>query len=244
MLRGLVHLLLLSLSVSAYGQYVERANFQYKSKSYDIISFNVDSGFISSISILENNSLSAENIYFDSLMQSRKFFAITAGSVDTLCNLLGFVVSNGVVRQKLNLGVGIGNFYAFGNSVLVMSKESIYFFAPSSLIRSTQYDFAIQSGPILVEKGKINSFFSNSSQNKYIRCGVGVSGNSFNQKLHFVLSNEPVTFYQISDLFLSKLKCSDALLLESSFLASAHFPNIQRSYSPYRKVCKYIYIKL
>lgn len=244
MFRGLVILLFLIFTFPAASQYVERTNFNYKSKSYEIISFKVDSGFVSSISILDNISLTAESFFFDSLSKVGKFFAITAGSVDTLCNLLGFLVSNGVVKQKLNLGVGVGNFYAFGNSVLVMSKANIGFVAPNSLIASTQYDFALQSGPTLVDKGKINSVFSNSSQNKYVRCGIGLSGSSSNLKLHFVLSNEPVSFYQISDLFLNKLRCTDAYLLESSFLASAHFPNSKKTFSPIRRTCKYIYIKM
>lgn len=237
-------LLLLFFSLSASSQHIERANFLYKSKFYDIISFNVDSSFVSSISIVENNSLIPENLYFDSLSQYGKFFAITAGSVDSLCNLLGFYSLNGFVKQKLNLGTGVGNFYSFGNSVLVMSKSDAHFISTGNFLPSVKYDFALQSGPILVESGKINSAFSSSSQNKFIRCGVGVSRSSTKVQMHFVLSNEPVTFYQISDLFVNKLKCTDAFLLESSFSASAHFPNSKKVHSPVRSVCKYIYVRL
>lgn len=68
--------------------------------------------------------------------------------------------------------------------------------------------YAIQNGPILVLDGKINSEFNPESPNKLLRNGIGIDRSG---RIHFVISKENVTFYELASYFLNDLKCDNAL---------------------------------
>jgi uncharacterized protein YigE (DUF2233 family) len=71
---------------------------------------------------------------------------------------------------------------------------------------------ATQSGPLLLRNGVMHPAFRANATSRHIRNGVGVVGN----KVIFVISNEPVTFYELAAFFRDELKCRDALYLDGA----------------------------
>ena len=65
---------------------------------------------------------------------------------------------------------------------------------------------------MLVINGRINANFLQDASSYKIRNGVGIK----DQKLYFVISREPVTFYQFASYFKDSLKTDNALYLDGS----------------------------
>ena len=80
---------------------------------------------------------------------------------------------------------------------------------------------ATQSGPLLLRHGQMHPAFNPHSTSRQIRNGVGVIGS----KVLFVISDEPVTFYELAAFFRDELQCRDALYLDgaiSSMYSAGH----------------------
>jgi uncharacterized protein YigE (DUF2233 family) len=75
---------------------------------------------------------------------------------------------------------------------------------------------AVQSGPLLLEGGVINSQFRPASTNKNRRTGVGVLEDG---RVVFALASEPVNFYGFARQFLD-LGCKMALYLDGGPIGS------------------------
>ena len=146
-------------------------------------------------------------------------FAMNAGMFEPDLSPVGLFVARGRELSPLNLADGPGNFYLKPNGVFVLTQ------AGPKILDSTRYSepsagvlLATQSGPLLLKGGVINPAFSATSKSKHIRNGVGVRGN----EAIFVISNEPVTFYEFAKYFKDRLHCPDALYFDgvvSSLLA-------------------------
>jgi uncharacterized protein YigE (DUF2233 family) len=83
---------------------------------------------------------------------------------------------------------------------------------------------ATQSGPLLLNDGKIHPVFNPKSENRNIRTGVGVKGP---KDIVFVMSLDTVTFYEMAVLFRDALTCPNALYLDgiiSQFYPENHSP--------------------
>ncbi len=78
---------------------------------------------------------------------------------------------------------------------------------------------ATQSGPMLVIDGALHPAFNPGSSNLAIRNGVGILPTG---KLVFVLSKEPVNFYDFASYFKS-LGCLNALYLDG-FVSRMYLP--------------------
>ena len=83
---------------------------------------------------------------------------------------------------------------------------------------------ATQSGPLLVRRGVIHPAFRASSSSRLIRNGVGVTGNY----AVFVISEKPVTFYELASYFRDELNCPDALYLDG-VVSSLHSAELGRT---------------
>jgi uncharacterized protein YigE (DUF2233 family) len=73
--------------------------------------------------------------------------------------------------------------------------------------------FATQSGPMLIANGIKNSKFQKGSNNFYIRSGVGLISK---QKIVFIISDNPVNFYDFSSVFEQIFGCKNALYLDGA----------------------------
>jgi uncharacterized protein YigE (DUF2233 family) len=141
-------------------------------------------------------------------------FAMNAGMYGEDFRPIGLYIEDGRQVKKLNRRNGGGNFHLKPNGVFyiadgkpgVMETEA---FAKSGL----KPDFASQSGPMLVVNGKLHPKFSPAGTSRKMRNGVGIDdrGNAV-----FVISEDPVTFYEFARLFRDGLNCRNALFFDGS----------------------------
>ncbi len=173
---------------------------------------------------------SIENLksYFEQLPEDL-LFATNGGIFTKQLTPVGLYVENKKELYPNNLSDGEGNFYMKPNGIFYLTGWS------GGVINSEKYKsvskhikFATQSGPLLVEKGKISPLFSKNSPNKYIRSGVGTIGKTpYSKKVVFVVSKEPVNFYDFAMLFKEILKCSNALYLDGA-ISEMYLPELKR----------------
>jgi uncharacterized protein YigE (DUF2233 family) len=152
-------------------------------------------------------------------------FAMNAGMFHSDFSPVGLLVIEGRQVAPLNLATGSGNFFLRPNGVFLVSG------AGPRIVESSEYPsfsqgvrLATQSGPLLVRRGAINPAFNPSSKSRLIRNGVGVNG----EQAVFVISEQPVTFYELAIYFRDELRCSDALYLDG-VISSLHSTELRRS---------------
>lgn len=235
-------------SFNLLGQYSEKQSFVYKGNSYDIFIIKLDSSLAKQCSFVENRSLMGEKDFFMSYPK-KTFFAISASIIDNNCVPMGLFVKDSKRIKELNTTIsGNGSFYSIQpNGVIYITQQNEINVAttPDFVQTSIDLKLGIQTGPILVNKGSINSTFTIASNNKYIRCGVGIFTYINGQYIVFAKSNKPVNFYDFADLFITKYKCYNALNLESGANASIHLPahSISRLNNSIHQ-CRYFVIQL
>jgi uncharacterized protein YigE (DUF2233 family) len=151
-------------------------------------------------------------------------FAMNGGMYHDDFSPVGLLVSEGKQLAPLNLTNGMGNFYLKPNGVFLVSD------AGALVVESSQYPrlrervvIATQSGPLLVQGGKIHPVLKPESQNQYIRNGVGVPSRDV---AVFAISEAPVNFHEFATMFRDTLKCPDALYLDGA-VSSLYSTNLQ-----------------
>ncbi|WP_162150286.1 phosphodiester glycosidase family protein [Asticcacaulis sp. AC460] len=138
-------------------------------------------------------------------------FATNAGIFAKDFTPLGLFIADGKVLRPLNTGSGGGNFFLQPNGVFYVDGMGGHIVRTQAFKLTPGITLATQSGPMLVEKGAINSQFAVDSKNKLIRSGVGINHDG---KLVFAISNGPVSFYDFAGYFRDTLDCDDALYLD------------------------------
>jgi len=138
-------------------------------------------------------------------------FAMNAGMYHRDYSSVGLLVIEGKEISPLNRDDGSGNFFLKPNGVFLVSPsgpkvvETSAYAAASKGVR-----IATQSGPMLVSDNAIHPAFDPKSSSRLIRNGVGVSGNT----IFFVISEKPVSFYEMAVFFRDELHCPNALYLD------------------------------
>ena len=152
-------------------------------------------------------------------------FAMNAGMYHADFAPVGLLVQEGREVSPLNLLPGEGNFFLKPNGVFLVSGtqprvvESSEYPALSSGVR-----LATQSGPLLLRRGVVHPAFIPDSDSRKIRNGVGVSGHT----ALFVISEDPVNFYEFALYFRDVLHCRDALYLDGT-VSALHSLALRRS---------------
>jgi uncharacterized protein YigE (DUF2233 family) len=153
-------------------------------------------------------------------------FATNAGIFSSDITPGGLHVENGKELHSLNLRDGEGNFHMKPNGVFFIEG------AKAAVVESSSYTLkkrspriATQSGPMLVLDGKLHPAFTEGSDNRNIRSGVGVDRKGY---VHFVLSNERVNFHDFGSLFIEALKCPNALYLDGS-ISDFYLPALDKT---------------
>ena len=138
-------------------------------------------------------------------------FAMNAGMFHPDLSPVGLLVQDGQQVSPLNLSDGAGNFFLKPNGVFFVSN------AGPGIVESSEYPalaksvrLATQSGPLLVRNGELHPAIGAASTSRLLRNGVGVSGNT----IIFVISEQPVSFYEMAVYFRDELDCPDALYLD------------------------------
>lgn len=127
----------------------------------------------------------------------------------------GLMVVNGKVERPLNTSPGKGNFflqpngvfYTTANSARVVSTQDYHTSNPSP-------QFAVQSGPLLLQHGRTHPAFRAESTNYLHRNGVGIlpDGRVLFAITEFGQEKYP-NLYEFADFFRSR-GCKDALFLD------------------------------
>jgi uncharacterized protein YigE (DUF2233 family) len=145
-------------------------------------------------------------------------FAANAGMYEPDLKPVGLLVQDGVQQAPLNLNDGTGNFYMKPNGIFVINDKHEAFVVESSMFPTlfSPVTWATQSGPLLVHGGDILPDFLEDSKNRKVRSGVGVRKDGV---IVFALSRGPVNFYDFAALFLTRLKCPNALYLDGEVSA-------------------------
>ncbi|WP_018906433.1 phosphodiester glycosidase family protein [Variovorax paradoxus] len=153
-------------------------------------------------------------------------FAMNAGMYHADFSPVGLLVQEGREVAPLNLAAGAGNFFLRPNGVFLVSdagprvvESSEYAALPKQGVR-----LATQSGPLLLRRGVVHPAFIPDSDSRKIRNGVGVSGHT----AIFVISEQPVNFYEFALYFRDVLHCRDALYLDGT-VSALHSLALRRS---------------
>jgi uncharacterized protein YigE (DUF2233 family) len=161
-------------------------------------------------------------------------FAANAGMFEPDFKPVGLLVQDGNETSPLNLNDGAGNFYMKPNGVFVINEKHEAFAVESSAytVLLTPVTWATQSGPLLVHGGDISPDFIADSKNVFVRSGIGVRKDG---TIVFAISRSPVNFYDFASLFLTKLKCPNALYLDghiSAFYVPGLKDTVPHSFGP------------
>lgn len=153
-------------------------------------------------------------------------FAMNAGMYHSDFSAVGLFVSGGRQAVPLNTANGDGNFFLKPNGVFAVTESG------ARVLETSEYPklrervvLTTQSGPLLVRGGKLHPAFKANSESRFIRNGVGVPSRDI---ALFVISETPVSFYELAILFRDKLRCPDALFLDGT-VSSLHAPALKRS---------------
>ena len=120
-----------------------------------------------------------------------------------------------------------GNFYMQPNGVFFIDTNNIARIVVSDVFKDTlasQTRFATQSGPMAIIDGQINKKFGPEATSKYIRSGVGIINEG---TIVFLISNQPVRFYDFASVFLNSFQCKNALYLDGA-ISKMYLPELGR----------------
>ncbi len=155
----------------------------------------------------------------------RLVFATNAGIYARDHTPLGLHVQDGHELEPLNLKNGGGNFFLKPNGVFYVAKGH------AGVLSAEDYaavkpapELAVQSGPMLLQHGELHPRFIPDSDSRYVRNGVGVVSDT---EAVFVLSEQPVNFYDFALFFRDELGCKDAIYLDGQ-LSGMYAPAIGR----------------
>jgi uncharacterized protein YigE (DUF2233 family) len=128
---------------------------------------------------------------------------------------LGIHIEQGRELVKLNRWHGGGNFFLKPNGVFFVTTSG-----KSGVLETEEFAknklklrLATQSGPLLVQRGKIHPKFTRGSANRNLRNGIGATKDG---RAIIVLSHLPVNFWDFATLFRDRLGCPDALYLDGA----------------------------
>ncbi|MFC4638942.1 phosphodiester glycosidase family protein [Deinococcus hohokamensis] len=149
----------------------------------------------------------------------RLLFATNSGIYAPGPKPLGLHVQQGRALVALNNARSGGNFALLPNGVFWVRGTKAGVTETQAYRRAgLAPTFATQSGPLLVQKGRLHPEFNRSGTSFKVRSGVGVCRDG---KVRFVVSAGPVNFYSFALFFRDALGCPDALYLDGSISAYA-----------------------
>lgn len=157
-------------------------------------------------------------------------FAMNAGMYDNDFAPIGHTIIEGQEIKSLNLKDGAGNFHLMPNGVFWWDKTGFYVDSSSvmadKLNAGTRPLYATQSGPMLVINGQIHPKFDPNSTSAKLRNGVGVD--CTDDKARFIISDEPVRFYDFASVFKDDFGCQNALFLDGGIASALYAPEMGR----------------
>lgn len=162
--------------------------------------------------------------------QQQLIFAMNAGMYDDNYAPIGHTIINKQNIAPINLHQDEGNFYLKPNGVFYWHKDGFFIEESEQFAKKlpiSSIDYATQSGPMLVINGKLHPAFNANSTSLNIRNGVGVNCQS--QTTAFVISREPVNFYDFASLFKDELRCQNALFLDGGVASALYSHELHKN---------------
>lgn len=154
-------------------------------------------------------------------------FGMNAGMYHDDRAPVGHYVQNGIEQMRVIPNAGPGNFGLLPNGVFCITDASAQVYETLAYLDQTPTcRDATQSGPMLVIDGALHPRFLADSTSRYVRNGVGASRQG--DLAVFVISNEPVTFYEFGTLYRDKLGLPNALYFDGN-VSRLHAPSLGRS---------------
>lgn len=142
-------------------------------------------------------------------------FAMNGGMYHANRDPVGLFIKDGSEQSKINRNAGPGNFHLLPNGVFYLEGGTAGVADTQAYLASgIAPDFATQSGPMLVINGELHPRFIEDGTSRKIRNGVGVSDDG--RTVTFVLSEEPVNFYDFGRFFRDRLNIRNALYLDGT----------------------------
>jgi uncharacterized protein YigE (DUF2233 family) len=140
-------------------------------------------------------------------------FAVNGGMYGDDLKPIGYFVQNGERLAELNRASGEGNFYMKPNGVFFGTGAKWQVLGSNTFFGTVgdRPQFGTQSGPLLLVDGKLHPEVQDDGPSKAIRNAVGIDGAG---KAHFVISDVPVSFGQLSRYYRDVLKVKNALYLD------------------------------
>lgn len=127
---------------------------------------------------------------------------------------VGLFVEHGIERHAISTKAGWGNFHLLPNGVFWLKDGRAGVTETARYLKERRSaDYATQSGPMLVIDGAIHPRFLPESDSLKIRNGIGVDAEG---RVHMVVSEAPVRFYDFARLFRDRLGCRNALYLDGT----------------------------
>lgn len=154
-------------------------------------------------------------------------FAMNGGMYHDDRAPVGHYIEDGREIMRVIPNAGPGNFGLLPNGVFCVRDGR------ADVIETLTYDaarpqcrYATQSGPMLVIDGELHPRFLPDSTSRYTRNGVGTSQDG--TRAVFVISDQPVTFYEFGRIFRDDLDLPQALFFDGS-VSRLHAPQLNRS---------------
>jgi uncharacterized protein YigE (DUF2233 family) len=147
---------------------------------------------------------------------NKLLFAVNAGMYRPDFSPVGLFIADGQELVPLNRHVGSGNFSQQPNGVFLVDGNSARVIATEDYGQEKPHaSFATQSGPMLVHGGEITTSEVMNPKSQWRKIRNGVCAPSSNQ-VAFVISEEPVTFFEFAGYFRDHLHCREALYLDGT----------------------------
>lgn len=133
----------------------------------------------------------------------------------------GVHVERGRVLQPLNLRKGDGNFYLRPNGVFFLDGTGPRIVESSQFPQARGVREATQSGPLLLDQGRLHPGVAPNSAHRKVRSGVGVTATG---EVLLLVSQEEVTFFQVAKALQAR-GCQSALYLDG-FISGLFAPQL------------------
>ncbi|NDU99742.1 phosphodiester glycosidase family protein [Pseudoroseicyclus tamaricis] len=157
----------------------------------------------------------------------RLAFAMNAGMYHPDRSPVGHYVEEGEEVMRLLTNASPGNFGLLPNGVLCLNDDSARVIETLRFAdESPACRYATQSGPMLVIDGELHPRFLESSTSRFVRNGVGTTPEG--DEATFVISDEPVTFWEFGRFFRDFLGLDQALFFDGN-VSRLHAPDFGRS---------------
>ncbi|MDJ1656300.1 phosphodiester glycosidase family protein [Raoultella sp. Ech2A] len=156
---------------------------------------------------------SLRSLLADINRDGRVRMAMNGGIYDKAYAPLGLYIEKGKQRVALNRASGGGNFFICPGGVFFVKGQQAGIVSIDKYRPSPAIDYAVQSGPMLIENGRINWRLKPSAGSRKLRNGVGLTRQG---QVIFMLSERETNFYDFACYAQSKLNVRQMLYLDGT----------------------------